>query len=194
MVAEKMDKQTKLIDSLLQRLDEITKENNTLKKKYHILEERIESLPSSVIEEVEDRQRRQKNVIISGIPEQKTGDADERKKADAEIVEELMQELSVNKDDIARIHRIGKPGIGTGRLLKATFRDHETRQEMLRKARQLRNIPAHRKTFINPDLTLNQRNERKVLNEELKKRRGMGEDVVIWRGKIVQKKNFANFH
>ena len=194
MVSEKMDKQTKLIDSLLQRLDEITKENKSLKKSYESLEERMALLPSSIIGEVEDRQRRRGNVIISGIPEKKTGDADERKRADEEIVQGLMQDLSVNKDDITKIHRIGKPGTGKDRLLKATFRDHDTRQELLRKARQLRDMPAHRKTFINPDLTLYQRHERKALNEELKERRGMGENVVIWRGKVVEKKKFENFH
>ena len=196
MLAEKMDNQAKKIDSISQRLDEITNENNLLRKKNEILEERIESISSSVFEEVEDRYRRQKNIIISGIPEQRTGDLTERKESDLEKVKKLLEHLSasINKDDITTVHRVGKTGTSIDRLLKVAFKNREAKEEVIRKSKQLRDIPAYRKTFINPDLTLKQRHQRKALDDELKNRRGLGQDVVIWKGKVVEKSMFTNFH
>jgi len=78
--------------------------------------------------------------------------------------------------------------------LKVTFKNQETRQEIVRKARLLRNMPPYRNIFVNPDLTLKQRQERKELNEELKRRRVLGEEVMIWKGKVIEKSNFPNFH
>jgi len=119
VLAEKMDNQTKMIDSLVKQIEEMTKVNKSLKKKNEILEERIESLSSSVIEEMEDRIRRQKNIIISGISEERSGSIDERRRIEVEKVEEIMQQLSVDadRDDITSIHRIGKPGRAIDLLL-----------------------------------------------------------------------------
>lgn len=191
----KIDNQTKLIDSLLKRVDDLTKVNNLLEKKNKILEERMECLSSSVMEEMEDRNHRRRNVIISGVLEQRSGDTDERRMADMERVEKLMQDLSICVEDnaIRGITRIGKAGKSGHRLLKVTFRDQDIQRDVLRRAKQLRNMDMHRKTFINPDLTLLQRRERKNLNEELRRRRNSGEDVVIWKGKIVKKSQLQNF-
>lgn len=197
VLEDKIDNQTKMIDCLVQRVDELTKVNSSLKKKNQILEEKMENLSSSLMEEIEDRNRRKRNVIISGIPEQGNGDADERKKADMKNVEELMQQLSLceYKNTIIRTNRIGKPGKDAGnRLLIVTFRDQDVQQDVIRKAKQLRNMAAYRKTFINPDLTPTQRNERKNLNQELRRRRNLGDEVVIWKGKVTEKSKLQNFH
>ncbi len=59
---------------------------------------------------------------------------------------------------------------------------------MLTKAKNLRLLDAdnlHKKIVIKPDLTKLQQKEQMTLQEECKRRRASGEDVVINRGKVV---------
>lgn len=62
-----------------------------------------------MLDEMEDRLRRKKSLIISGIPEQTEGSAEERIETDKTTVEDLPVNLSeLSDDDISRIHRIGR--------------------------------------------------------------------------------------
>jgi hypothetical protein len=173
-----ISKQTEKIASLTKRIEELGNSNAFLEKKCNYLEEQVGKMSGAMFEELEDRSRRRKNLIFSGIPEQKEGSAEERKEADMNFVQKILNDLSVPREGRSlKVHRIGKPITGKNRILKVIFGDEEDRQNVLRKAKFLRNIPMHRRIFINPDLTIFQQNERKRLTEELKRRRSAGEDV-----------------
>jgi hypothetical protein len=158
------------------------------------LEERVTHLSSTVLEEVEDRHRRRRNLVFSGIPEQTSGSVDERKKADTACVEQILQDLSINDVEPLHVYRVGRPVPGKSRMLKVQFDDEKNRQNVLRNAKKLRNNTKHNGVYINPDLTFAQRRDRKMLMEELKRRRDAGEEVMIFQGKIVQKSSNENFH
>ena len=78
------------------------------------------------------------------------------------------------------------------RLVCVVFNDGNKKAEMLRNARNLKDSSDTelKEIFVTPDMTQRQREEYKLLRDELFRRRDNGEqDLVIRRGKIV-KKNF----
>ena len=191
----KVDKQTSMIASLLKRVDDLTGANIQLERKCNLLEEKLVSLPKSTFEEIEDRDRRKMNLIISGVPGKTDGSVEERKAVDAKFVKGLLEDLSVFNDGMRfQTYRIGKPSKGGHRLLKVAFCDLAHKQDVLWKAKHLRDMPSYRHVYINPDLTFLQRQDRKLLMEELKARREAGDDVMIRNGKIVSRHTIQNFH
>ena len=76
---------------------------------------------------------------------------------------------------------------GKGRPVKVVLANIQTKREILRNAKKLRQSESEilQKVFINPDLTTAQKATDKKLREEMWKRRGDGENVIIHRGEIV---------
>jgi len=188
-------KQSAEIATLSKRIEELGQSNVQLQRECKILEDKVTSLSTSILEEVEDRCRRRKNLIFSGIPEQTSGSVENRKEMDLSQIEEILKELvpDVGDDDLLEVHRIGRAESGKCRILKVRFRDEDDRINVLRNAKRLRDMPDRKGVYINPDLTVLQRKERKVLTEEMKRRKNAGEDVIILRGKVVSKSNVQNF-
>ena len=141
-----------------------------------------------ILAEVEDRDRRKANLIISGLQEEFSGTAEERKKRDLSKVQSLFRALDgVSGHVISSVRRLGKGNSQKPRLLKVVCRDIESKRALLRKSKNLRGIANYRNVYLNPDLTPNQQEENKRFIEELKARRDLGENVVIQNGKVVTK-------
>ena len=64
----------------------------------------------------------------------------DRETVDTVKVEEMMELLPVENIGFAKINRISKPGKGYDRLMKVTLRDQEIRKDVIRRARQLRDL------------------------------------------------------
>ena len=160
------------------------------------VEKASELLFSSITQEVEDRNRRRHNLIVSGIPEEEQGSVQERREADRSKIGTLMNDLDDDwdDDDIAHVHRIGNNVSKGPRLIRVICQKKTVRNDVLRQAKKLRNHPAHKHVYINPDLTVSQRAENKRLRDELKQRRSNGETVVIRNGKVMNKIESRNFH
>lgn len=203
---------------ILSELKEIKDSLNTLKSKVECIEDtlskvietqekqetQIKRLKADVLSvkesqemmmaEIDDRDRRKPNLVISGIPECVDGNALDRKKWDTEKVENLFRALDdLSSDQIAQIHRIGKVGSSRPRILRIVCNDAKARQSLLRKAKNLRAMPEYANVFINPDLTPSQQREQKRLREELKRRKNLGEDVIIRHGKVASRTVVQNF-
>lgn len=187
-------KQTEEIAMLSSRIEDLSRSNLQLKSQYKALEEKVSHLPATVLDEVEDRHRRRRNLVFSGVPEQTTGSVDNRKDKDTAFVEQILRELAFDDEKPLQVYRVGRSVPGKSRLLKVQFNDEEARQKVLRNARKLRDAPRLAGVYINPDLTVAQRHERRQLVEELKRRRNVGDDVMIFKGKIVSKSHDQNFH
>ena len=78
-------------------------------------------------------------------------------------------------------------------MLKVEFSTEEDKRKILQKAKSLRQKPEYRFVFINPDRTIFQQKEFILIHEELRRRRENGEDVVIFKNKVVTKNNLQNF-
>ncbi len=187
-IANKMTKINNRMDGIDQRMTQ-------MERRCTRMEESSEKLFSSVIQEIEDRNRRRLNLIVSGIPEGE-GSLEERKAADKEKVETLLSDLDEDWDDkvFEHLHRIGNNVSKGPRLIRVICSGESVKKDILRKAKQLRYRSAHTNVFINPDLTFQQRDENKHLRNELKARRSQGENVIIRNGKVVEQSYHGNFH
>ena len=188
-----VDKQTNLVKQLVKQVEDLTRRNTQLEERCLKIENEMATMPASIYEELNDRERRKKNLIISGVPESVDGSAEERKLADANQVKGIFEKLPIGGDVILRTYRIGKVSEGRNRLLKVICVDADSKVEILQNAKLLRDFTAFENIYINPDLTLMQRNERKRVRDEFKRRRALGENVVLRYGRIVSTDE-SNFH
>ena len=134
------------------------------------------------------------NLVILGIPESKNEAPDIKKDEDSCEINNIFAALKFCKPihDLVNFRRIGK--IGTNPrpiLLKFYPEDIEKRIELLRLAKNLRNLPdgdQKKRYFIKPDLTWKQQQAEKQLVEELKKKRleNVGVTYYIKNNKICE--------
>ena len=72
-------------------------------------------------------------------------------------------------------------------MLIVTLKDEETKWEVLKASKALRNSENDiaKNIFINKDMTQKEREKNRILREELKSRRAQGQNVKIVKGKCV---------
>lgn len=138
-------------------------------------------------EEREDRKRRERNIIVFGIPEDINK---ENLKQDTNRVGEVIEEVTKDCQNvrIESICRLGRKG-NKPRPLRATLKTYDEKRTVLVNARRLRqaNKTYLQKVYIAADLTPLQRERDRQLRREVKDRKDKGEDCVIYRGRVVQR-------
>ena len=178
------------VESTLQRVLETQstqdKEIKNLKQDISRIKDNYED----ILDEFENRDRRKTNLIISGLPEREDMNADERKQLDLSTVNSLFSALDGFTNDVVS----GMINPSRPRLLKVICVDTESKRRILSKSKDLRNMQQYKNIYVNPDLTPLQQAQNKQLREELHRRRSQGENVMIRRGKVVQKTSDQNFH
>ena len=145
-----------------------------------------------IIREERDMENRKLNLCVFNFPQ---SDNDR-----ASFINLCSVNLNLNRDEISagivEMRRIeGAPVLdGRGRqkprIMIVGLSTFQLKTKILKSAPKLRNyVPQNSglKVYISPDYTKKQREERRLLNEELKRRRDNGEDVVVKRGEIVQR-------
>lgn len=189
-----------VIASLLSKVETLENKNAELEKRCRQLETansqllnkttdgmKIEEKLTSIYNECEDRKLRESNLIIAGIEEEKEGTVDERIVKDKDKVKKVLSFLSVEEGSFTNVIRIGKPTNGKPRLLRVKMRNVELKKRTLVSSKKLRTSESYRQVYINPDYTKNEQEIQKKLRENLKKLRANGEDVIIFRGKIIKR-------
>lgn len=180
---------------------ELQKANEVLKKKCQFIENELAVMKQQqtnalfeITHEVEERELRKLNLVISGLPES-SALSDNFEQDDEELCQTMLQKLNILETDGIRIHRIGKIGqTKRPRLLKVKCKNIEQKITILRKGRELRDHQQYKNVYINPDRTYLQRAMHQSLREELKQRRDKGEDVIIFRDRVVQRRNESKRH
>lgn len=182
------------LSHLIKRIDELEKRNTELELRCTNLEKKSNESTTFLLDEVEDRLRRKKSLVISGVPEQSKGTSESRGEADENTVESLLMELcELPETRILRCHRIGRQQ-DKDRLIRVVLTDEDDVKKVLRKAKLLRDLsPSYERIYINPDLTPFQREISKKLRDEVKRRHALGEEVIIRGGKIVPRIRPQNF-
>ena len=125
--------------------------------------------------------------MISGVPEQVEGTVVERRQHDEKVILQIAESLDISHIEVDEITRVGRINPNKPRLLRFKCLSKESRLQMLQRSRDLSKKPEFKDVFINPDLTRKQQEEGKRLREELRRRRLAGEQVIIRRGKVVQR-------
>ena len=140
-----------------------------------------------VTQEVTRRHERRNNIIISSLPEPSSGNPLQRKEQDKLLVLEVASEIGLDQPRLEGTFRIGKTRSDGSRLLCVSCVDFPTRMNFLRHAKNLRKSKKFGKCYINPDMTIAEREIQQTLRKELHERRKEGHDVIIRNGKVVQR-------
>lgn len=139
------------------------------------------------LKETREREHRTANFMIFNSTESASEDNTERKEHDKTAVKDICEAIGITSLDIKNIIRIGKKG-DKSRPIKVTVGDPKQQKEILKNAKKLKNHPSLGKIGLSPDLTADQRKERKALVEELDRRKEAGEDdLIIISNRIVRK-------
>lgn len=132
-------------------------------------------LDESLIREISDRQEREKNVIITGVPEQTCQSADERIRKDELDIMEITRSICNDIPKPTKIVRLGKYNPSKNRRLKVCYNTKETAKQLLRNKT---NLPDNIKIFS--DQTVAQQKYLKSLKEELSRLTNEGQkDLTI---------------
>lgn len=198
------------LDTLIKRINDVEVSVSSILKTQERQAAEIDSLKEAlakataeklaVFDEMEDRDRRKTNLIVSGLEEKHEGSIDVRKEWDKSKTSQLLTHLGIPTEDacyedmVTTIYRVGRERSDGNRLLKIVCKDQPAKRDILRKAKELRSNSIYQNVYINPDLTPMQQEESKRIRSELRSRRDKGENVIIRRGKIVSRSPLQNFH
>ena len=168
------------------------------------VEKAVEVKTQESREEIDDRERRKTSIIVHGLPESTSDDKDIRSAGDAELLTNMLEELDCKDVQVMKSIRLGKYTNGmqdttnTGssstepkpRPVKLVLSSENEKNKLLKLSKNLKTIEdgVWRKVFLHQDLTVKERETRKALVLELKRRVALGEqDLAIINGKIVRK-------
>ena len=134
-------------------------------------EEIIESLkgdPENLVDaartkELDDRRRRDCNLVLFNLPEHRSQNTKENKKGDEEDVKSLCSSLGLENVEFAAQFRLGRRNPISSRPLKVILQNRAHRKYLLDNAKYIEEKAPHslKRVIINKDLTLAQRHEKK---------------------------------
>ena len=152
---------------------------------------------SVALDDFQERQWRKRNVLVINLPESSKKTVDDKKMDDLYAIHRLFNRLvRFDEEDLeimpVRLGRIGE----NPRILRATFTSEAKVKELVQQAREKNDIinPTEkdnkRKIYINRDYSAKDRETRKLLLDEKKRREALGEKNIVIKGdKLVIEQN-----
>ena len=139
---------------------------------------------SRVVDEYRDMERRKWNLIVFNIPEPKSREPSQRKAEDRETLNAIMKDIGVGSVDIAEVVRLGAITVNKIRPLRVQFTNLSHRRSVLANAKRLRDSSSgvFKGIYINPDLSVKERQAQRELRLELTRRKQNGESGIFIRG------------
>ena len=205
------------VTEALEKYDKLEQDTQLLKSEMKVVQDKVEKIEetikttvrdkiSDVMEDQREVDKRKMNLIVFGLPEIELGqdtvwNTPEKVEKDIESMNKLItEELGVglsNRNGIINARRLGGSTSKTKpRPLRIEFRDLNTKRDVLTNAKKFRDSTSDiaKQIFINPDLTEEQRKKDQVLRKEMWKQRGLGRNVIIKRGEIVETTRIVRKH
>ena len=147
-----------------------------------------------VIEELNERKAREKNIIVFGVTESREQDIEARRIKDKDLMCKLLADCNVvinDQSELARVARLGRPATDRQRPILIAFRNIGSKQALFTNIRLLRNKPQWQDVRIANDMTPAEREKEKVLRDQAKnlEREGKGKHTVRgppWRRRVVK--------
>ncbi len=172
---ERQDQLEKSISTLTESVKSVASSLDTK------LEAAQKTLKMDILKEIDERRRRESNIIVIGLHERNGVN-------DLDLAKMLICDTLNCPVDIVSSRRIGKPSDGKPKLLHLTLRDFKQVQAVLSSASGLKGNNQYKNVFLSPDRSPMEQEEFRKLRNELKERRGNGESVVIRGSSIVEMK------
>lgn len=166
-----------LISDCREDITTLKKENVQLHRKVTTLERILDVMkPQKIFREFKERQARECNIMIWGLPE--TGSEG----ADAGAVAEVLGMVTDIPDrGIITVSRVGKSQESSPRMIRVSLCSVRLRNAVLRsKARLIHS--GYKSVYIRPDLTVQQSDMLKDIQGELRERKANGEvNLIVYR-------------
>ena len=141
-----------------------------------------------LVDELADRESRKCNLIVYNLSESSTPNAE----ADKSLFTRLCSSLSLQVH-ITAVTRLGKKELSKTRPLRVCLDNEATKRRILSRSSQLKSKPDWENVYVNPDMTLAERNANRLLRKELRERKNRGEkNLIIRRNKIVSLSKFQS--
>ena len=190
MIEEKIGNQTQTQEKLDKMLKDVKETETNIEKK-------IQTEVKIYLDKANEKESRKNNLIIMRLPEQEAENPEEElKKDEIEIKKifdqtnpELKSELTkvLNENKIKRLGR-KKNDKTKPRPIKVTLPDGDMKEQIFKGCKNLKNSN-FKNISIQNDLTLEEREEGFKLRQEMRERKEKGEDICIFRGKIIPVKD-----
>lgn len=187
------------IQQIIHRLSQLDQANEELKLENTQLRKEIEkfkttqgNILSQTADEIHLRSLRAPNLILFGVPEDTCGTVQERKSSDFLFCKSLLSALDID-EDFEHLQRIGKARPGGLRPLRMKCKSVGQKYRILKSSKTLKNTLKYKAVFVHPDRTPMQLEEDRRLRQELNMQRLAGRDVIISKGKIVERTLKENF-
>lgn len=168
-------------------LEKLKKLNDFAEKKIETLEEKFRAgnaitanppdmanTREELMIELNERMMRGKNIVISGVPEAKSTNANERKNEDKDAIVKIISTLSVDIPEPENIFRLGKYQPTKIRPIKVCYESQKTATNILRRRKNL----TQDNLKIYSDQTPQQQTYKKLVKEELERRIKNGENNI----------------
>ena len=122
-----------------------------------------------VLEELNDRKAREKNIIVFGVEESIEQDIEVRRQKDFDKMGKLLADCGVGGGgEMARVVRLGKPATGKLRPILVAFKNLGTKQALFKNIRSLRDKPQWHDVRIGNDMTPAEREKEKLMRDQAK--------------------------
>ncbi len=150
-----------------------------------------------VANEVDDRQKRRKTLVIHNI-EENDNDVDDYRQVTNILNEIIDSDHPLEQQDL-KIYRLGRRTSGKKRTVKVHLKSEDLCRNVLQQTIKLRTSNQFKHVVLQPDLTPIQRHRLKVLVEEKKQRNCYAvqcneePDWIIRRGKICRRRDLEFF-
>ena len=124
---------------------------------------------AKVIAEIKERENRSGNIVIHGIDESTSEEANESLAQDSNVIDQIMKEIQVQVTSAQmKIRRLGKREPNKKRPVLATMRDDKAKKSIMENAKKLKDSAMFKQIGISHDLTKVQREDLKNMREEAK--------------------------
>lgn len=137
------------------------------------------AIVENVLNELQDQQRRERNIMIFGLSECQNADDEDSS------ISDIMQHVGVENDAIVSHQRLGAQRPDGSRAIKLKLRSVDEKIRALKNAKTLPELATFKKVYIKPDLTAAQLRKQKLLVDALKAANAGGKKMIIRGGKLV---------
>ena len=162
-----------------------------------IIQQQIKENVANCHEEERQRELRKLNLVVYGVKESDSEDVEQRKTQDQKQIKDIIKVIDPEDKtsiNVKNFFRIGNKAATKPRPLKITVENREQWRKLITDQKRLKDLTENedsselKNVSLAPDRTMQQREERRELQTELKRRINAGEsDLSIRRGKIIQK-------
>ena len=155
----------------------------------------MQSHVSETLSDQHEKEEKKNNVIVYNVPETAQSDDKTEMIEDLKTVKEIVSVVLPNVDNVTlcdtNVMRLGRRIPGKTRPIKIQFKDDFTKGKIFRNSVKLRNHDKYKNVNISNDKTKKELMADRILKDKLEaaKLARPGEDLIIYRGNIMPRKD-----